>query len=149
MRNIFVSAGKITARADIELYHISMGTKSFVYIGLKDGPNKGFYVKVGKSNNPQRRLSAYFTHCPGGLLSMHAARCESEAKAFALESRITAAIQSIPLSWHAGGEWTYVQGDDLYRVFEEFEAAAGPPARVSPLGQLAFQRKGSYRNQLA
>lgn len=105
--------------------------ESYVYIGLKTGPRHGFYVKSGKSNNPQKRMIAYFTHCPGGLLSMYAAPCASPSVAFATETRLFAEIGAIDGAYHAGGEWFFVPGDVLHRVFDAFTEVVGTPERVS------------------
>jgi hypothetical protein len=118
---------------------LGMGKKSFVYVGLKGGPQGGFYVKIGKSNNPVKRMAAYFTHIPGGLLSMYAAIQDSEHLAFSVENQIFNAMGSIHSCRHAGGEWHYVAGESLHIVFEKFEKIAGKAERVELKGPYAFR----------
>jgi len=117
--------------------------ESYVYIGLKEGPRNGFYVKVGKSNNPEKRMVAYWTHCPGGLLSMYAAPCASEAAAFASENRLFSAINGIRGAWHEAGEWLYVPSESLDAVFDVFSELIGRPERVTAHGAQRF-RQGKY-----
>lgn len=103
--------------------------KSFVYLGLVPADGDAFFVKVGKTNHPEKREKGYATHIPGGLQSMHAVEVKSASAAFAAESRMIARIRRLPYASWPGGEWTRVSGDSLAQVFE-WLSECGEPFRV-------------------
>lgn len=114
--------------------------KSYVYLGLMAAEGGAFFVKVGKTNHPEQREMKYATHCPGGLQSMHAVELESEAAAFAAESRIIAKLRRLPFASWPGGEWTKVAGETLDQVFAAL-TEFGEPYRV----RCAIDRRNAYK----
>lgn len=112
--------------------------ESFVYVGITGAPSGDFYVKVGKSNNPWKRRDDYFTHCPGGLASMYAARCSDSAAALTREFRLRTSIRSLPQAQNVGGEWTRVPSSRLDDVFRLLELTVGPAFTVECLRHRRF-----------
>lgn len=110
-----------------------MKKESFVYVGLLEAPHAGFFVKVGKSDNPWERRDKYFTHCPGGLLSMHATRCGDAAAALALERKLRNSVRALPSASNAGGEWTRISSASLDDVYDLLDRIVGPSFPVEAL----------------
>lgn len=105
--------------------------KSYVYLGLASFEGDRFYVKVGKTDHPERRVKTYQTHCPGGLDSMHAVEVKSQAAAFAAEAKLLSRIGALPGARFVGGEWVLVPSGSLESVFEAMTSLVGEPFRVS------------------
>lgn len=103
---------------------------SFVYIGLLDLHAPDIFVKVGKTDHPEKRAQDYATHCPGGLTSMYVAKLGSVGRAFATECRLLQAIQSLPVVTGRRGEWFRVPREGLDDVFSTFVEIAGEPESV-------------------
>lgn len=107
-----------------------MKKRSFVYLGLWDMGLDHLFVKIGKSDHPERRARAYNTHCPCGLTSMYAAEVSSPRNAYATEYRLMLAMRDVPNVSTAGGEWFKVSHSDLDSVFDQFIKIAGEPFKV-------------------
>lgn len=105
--------------------------KSFVYLGLVAEAGGGFFIKIGKTNHPEKRSKSYQTHCPGGLDSMHAAEVASEKVVFSVESRLLTLIGSLPSARYIGGEWVKISGAELDNVFGLFIELAGEPKPIT------------------
>lgn len=101
--------------------------KSFVYLGLMPAEGDSFFVKVGKTNHPERREKQYATHCPGGLSSMHAVELASEGVALATEAKIRRRMFRMAFVVPVGGEWFRVAGEGLSGVFDVLIEEAGEP----------------------
>lgn len=64
----------------------------------------GEFIKIGKSNNVERRLLELQTANPRKLKLLNTIKCENETSAFALESFLHSILQSV----HQNGEWFHL-----------------------------------------
>jgi hypothetical protein len=103
---------------------------SFVYVGFVNFGEDALFVKVGKSDHPERRARRYNTHCPGGFASMYAARVPDGRNPFSLEYQVLWAIRKIPGAEMGGGEWVKIYPGALDSVFESLVSIVGDPYRV-------------------
>ena len=105
--------------------------RSFVYLGLVSFGATEMFVKVGKTDHPEKRVKAYQTHCPGGLSSMYATEVASNAAAYAAEARLLSAIGRIDGAAFVGGEWVKIPSHALEVAFDLLIQLVGEPVSVS------------------
>jgi hypothetical protein len=67
------------------------------------------YVKVGMTNNPSRRMSAFMTSCPFRLSELYVCQAPERPKAYGLEQQILRTFRSLSQQ----GEWLCVPNGKL------------------------------------
>lgn len=98
---------------------------SFVYLLFCEELAGLIHVKIGKTNHPEQRLSAYKTHCPLALQSFYV--CELRSEPLALEKERDMLRRLSYLDWR--GEWRILNcGRQVEEVF-----AAATDILVEPL----------------
>lgn len=98
---------------------------SYVYLLFCEEVAGLIHVKIGKSNHPEKRITAYKTHCPLALQSFYTCELKSEVVAFEKEREMQRR-----LSYLVGrGEWRVLNcGRQVEEVF-----AAATEVLVEPL----------------
>lgn len=89
--------------------------KSYVYV-----ITNGRFLKIGKSNNPNKRLKALQTASPEKLEILTTFECDNEEKAYMLESKLQKSFSSkrtIPITGSGRPcEWFDVTLDDVIEL---------------------------------
>ena len=98
----YTNLGYFETREKAERFLLS---ESGVEIGsnvyfISDGEN----IKIGKANNPEKRLAQLQTGNPRALRLLNVIKCETENDAFELESFLHTILQST----HLNGEWFHL-----------------------------------------
>lgn len=78
-------------------------------LGVETGSNvyfisDGDYIKIGKANNPEKRLVQLQTGNPKTLKLLNVIECKTEKEAFELEAFLHTILQST----HQTGEWFHL-----------------------------------------
>lgn len=97
---------------------------SYVYLLFCEEIGGLIHVKIGKSNHPERRITAYKTHCPPPLRSFYVCELKSEALAFEKERDMQRRLSYLPRL----GEWRVLNcGRQVEEVFAAASDILGEP----------------------
>jgi hypothetical protein len=101
---------------------------SFVYLLFCEEIGGVIHVKIGKSNHPEKRLTAYGTNCPLPLQSFYVAECSNEHVARDKEIQLLRRLSYL----RGRGEWRLLScGRQVEEVF-----AAATDVLAAPLQRM-------------
>ncbi len=90
--------------------------KSYVYF-IKAGDHKNAPIKIGKSNNPDKRIEVLQTGNPNKLKVVVLLECETIKRAYKLENYLHWKLRKYKLH----GEWFKPHGWNLKPLLEKYE----------------------------
>jgi hypothetical protein len=120
-----------------------LASASFVYVLFCEEQGGLTHVKIGKANDPAKRMRAYMTHCPIPVRSLYSAPAGDEYAAYTKEHELLSAL----CHFDRKGEWlTLRTGAQVEELFDTAQRVLGAELRRTDFRDPAktLQFRGSF-----